>query len=87
VEGIGTVGGAQAEAVRMPLADGTLYKLSVREDDALIPSLLTLSDVMGTGHHAAVSARVAHVCVGGGPAPGRVFDRTIRLDEGIHTDS
>lgn len=50
--------GAQAEAVRIPHADGTLYKLPVREDDALIPSLLTLSDVLGTGHHAAVVARV-----------------------------
>jgi threonine dehydrogenase-like Zn-dependent dehydrogenase len=57
--GVGAVGGAQAEAVRVPLADGTLYKLPVREDDALIPSLLTLSDVMGTGHHAAVTARVS----------------------------
>jgi threonine dehydrogenase-like Zn-dependent dehydrogenase len=57
--GVGIVGGAQAEAVRVPLADGTLYKLPVREDDALIPSLLTLSDVMGTGHHAAVTARVS----------------------------
>jgi threonine dehydrogenase-like Zn-dependent dehydrogenase len=56
--GVGTVGGAQAEAVRIPLADGTLYKLPIREDDALIPSLLTLSDVMGTGHHAAVTAHV-----------------------------
>jgi threonine dehydrogenase-like Zn-dependent dehydrogenase len=56
--GVGLVGGAQAEAVRIPLADGTLYKLPVREDDALIPSLLTLSDVMGTGHHAAVVAQV-----------------------------
>jgi threonine dehydrogenase-like Zn-dependent dehydrogenase len=57
--GVSAVGGAQAEAVRVPLADGTLYKLPVREDDALIPSLLTLSDVMGTGHHAAVTARVS----------------------------
>jgi threonine dehydrogenase-like Zn-dependent dehydrogenase len=56
--GTGEVAGAQAEAVRVPLADGTLFPLSVREDDALIPSLLTLSDVMGTGHHAAVAARV-----------------------------
>jgi len=56
--GVGKVGGAQAEAVRIPLADGTLYKLTVGEEDALIPSLLTLSDVMGTGHHAAVVARV-----------------------------
>jgi len=52
------VAGAQAEAVRVPQADGTLVKLPVREDDALMPSLLTLSDVMGTGHHAAVTARV-----------------------------
>jgi threonine dehydrogenase-like Zn-dependent dehydrogenase len=49
--------GAQAEAVRIPLADGTLFKLPVGEDDALMPSLLTLSDVMGTGHHAAVVAK------------------------------
>ncbi|MCC7040320.1 MAG: zinc-dependent alcohol dehydrogenase family protein [Burkholderiales bacterium] len=52
------VGGAQAEALRIPHADGTLYALPVGEDDALMPSLLTLSDVMGTGHHAAVVARV-----------------------------
>ena len=53
------VPGAQAEAVRVPLADGTLYPIGVGEDDALMPSLLTLSDVLGTGHHAAVVARVA----------------------------
>jgi threonine dehydrogenase-like Zn-dependent dehydrogenase len=52
------VGGAQAEAVRVPQADGTLVALPVGEDDALMPSLLTLSDVMGTGHHAAVTAGV-----------------------------
>ena len=52
------VPGAQSEAVRIPLADGTLYTLPVGEDDALMPSLLTLSDVMGTGHHAAVVAKV-----------------------------
>jgi threonine dehydrogenase-like Zn-dependent dehydrogenase len=50
--------GAQAEALRIPFADGTLYPLPVGEDDALMPSLLTLSDVMGTGHHAAVVADV-----------------------------
>jgi threonine dehydrogenase-like Zn-dependent dehydrogenase len=53
------IGGAQAEAVRVPYADGTLFALPVGEDDALMPSLLTLSDVMGTGHHAAVVAKVA----------------------------
>jgi threonine dehydrogenase-like Zn-dependent dehydrogenase len=52
------VDGAQAEALRVPYADGTLFVLPVGEDDALMPSLLTLSDVMGTGHHAAVVARV-----------------------------
>lgn len=50
--------GAQAEALRIPYADGTLYKLDVSQDDALMPSLLTLADVMGTGHHAAVVAGV-----------------------------
>jgi threonine dehydrogenase-like Zn-dependent dehydrogenase len=57
--GTNDVAGAQAEAVRVPQADGTLVVLPVDEDDALMPSLLTLSDVMGTGHHAAVAARVA----------------------------
>jgi threonine dehydrogenase-like Zn-dependent dehydrogenase len=56
-DGYGT-SAAQAEAVRVPWADGTLYALSVGEDDALMPSLLTLSDVLGTGHHAAVVAGV-----------------------------
>jgi threonine dehydrogenase-like Zn-dependent dehydrogenase len=56
--GTSEVDGAQAEAVRVPQADGTLVVLPGGSDDALMPSLLTLSDVMGTGHHAAVSARV-----------------------------
>ena len=56
--GTAEVAGAQAEAVRVPQADGTLFVLPVGEDDALMPSLLTLSDVMGTGHHAAVTAEV-----------------------------
>jgi threonine dehydrogenase-like Zn-dependent dehydrogenase len=50
--------GAQAEALRVPYADGTLFPLPVGEDHALMPSLLTLSDVMGTGHHAAIVAGV-----------------------------
>ncbi|NUS17195.1 MAG: alcohol dehydrogenase catalytic domain-containing protein [Streptomyces sp.] len=50
--------GGQAEAVRVPLADGTLVKLPVAADSALIPSLLTLSDVLGTGYHAAVAGGV-----------------------------
>jgi threonine dehydrogenase-like Zn-dependent dehydrogenase len=49
---------AQAEAVRVPQADGTLVTVPVGEDSALLPSLLTLSDVLITGHHAAVTAGV-----------------------------
>jgi hypothetical protein len=56
--GNGGLNGAQAEALRIPNADGTLFPLNVGADDALMPSLLTLSDVMGTGHHAARVARV-----------------------------
>jgi threonine dehydrogenase-like Zn-dependent dehydrogenase len=56
--GMDDVDGGQGEAVRVPQADGTLVVLPVAEDDALMPSLLTLSDVMGTGHHAAVAAQV-----------------------------
>lgn len=50
--------GAQAEAIRVPYAGGTLVRLPVAPDAALIPSLLTLSDVLGTGHHAAVAGGV-----------------------------
>ncbi|MER5790646.1 alcohol dehydrogenase catalytic domain-containing protein [Streptomyces sp. NPDC001980] len=52
------IDGGQGEAARVPLADGTLVKLPVGVDDALVPSLLTLSDVLGTGHHAAVRGGV-----------------------------
>ena len=50
--------GGQGEAVRVPQANGTLVKVDAREDSALLPSLLTLSDVFCTGHHAAVTAGV-----------------------------
>jgi threonine dehydrogenase-like Zn-dependent dehydrogenase len=50
--------GAQAEALRVPFADGALYPLDLDQDHARMPSLRTLSDVMGTGHHAAVVAGV-----------------------------
>src|SRR5436309_2834856 len=52
------VDGGQGEAVRVPQADGTLVVLPVGAADARMPSLLTLSDVMGTGYHAAVAAKV-----------------------------
>jgi hypothetical protein len=50
--------GGQGEFVRVPLADGTLVRMDEHPDDALVPDLLALSDVMGTGHHAAVSGGV-----------------------------
>jgi threonine dehydrogenase-like Zn-dependent dehydrogenase len=52
------VGGMQAEALRVPLADGTVVPVPVGEDSPLLPSLLTLSDVYGTGYHAAVKGGV-----------------------------
>jgi threonine dehydrogenase-like Zn-dependent dehydrogenase len=56
--GHGGGAGGQSEAVRVPNADGTLVILPVAPDSPLVPSLLTLSDVMCTGHHAAVTGRV-----------------------------
>src|SRR3954465_13614822 len=51
--------GGQGEAVRVPLADGTLVPVpGSGHSDEMLTSLLTLSDVMATGHHAAVCARV-----------------------------
>ncbi|WP_406053453.1 zinc-binding dehydrogenase [Kribbella sp. NBC_00889] len=50
--------GGQAEAVRVPLADGTLVKVPAGEDSGLLPSLLSLSDVYGTGYHAALKGGV-----------------------------
>ncbi|MFD7641632.1 zinc-binding dehydrogenase [Kitasatospora sp. NPDC059795] len=56
--GFDGVDGGQGEAVRVPQADGTLVKIPAPVDEALLPSLLTLTDVFCTGHHAAVTARV-----------------------------
>lgn len=50
--------GCQAERIRVPQAEGTLVATPGMPDDDLVPSLLTLSDVMCTGWHAAVSAGV-----------------------------
>lgn len=48
----------QGEFVRVPLADGTLVPMPEVPSEDLLPSVLTLSDVMGTGHHAASTAGV-----------------------------
>jgi len=51
--------GGQGEAVRVPLADSTLVTVpGSGHSDQMLRSLLTLSDVMSTGHHAAVCANV-----------------------------
>jgi threonine dehydrogenase-like Zn-dependent dehydrogenase len=52
------VGGAQAPVLRVPLADGTLVATRDAPPVDLVPSLLTLSDVMGTGWFAAEAANV-----------------------------
>ncbi len=54
--------GGQAEAVRAPLADSTLVVIpkAVENDQSLLTAIMPLTDVMSTGHHAAVSAGVSH---------------------------
>jgi threonine dehydrogenase-like Zn-dependent dehydrogenase len=56
---VGGIDGGQGEAVRVPFADATLVRVQGSgHSEATMRSLLALSDVMGTGHHAAVSASV-----------------------------
>ncbi|MGA7989095.1 MAG: alcohol dehydrogenase catalytic domain-containing protein [Candidatus Dormiibacterota bacterium] len=51
------IDGGQGEAVRVPLADGTLVRVpGSGHSDAIMRSLMALSDVMCTGNHAAASA-------------------------------
>jgi len=51
--------GGQGEGVRVPLADGTLVAVpGSGHSGEKMASLLTLSDVLATGHHAAVCADV-----------------------------
>jgi len=58
----GAASATQAEKLRVPFADGTAVVIPEGTDEVLMPSLLTLSDVYLTGHHAAVR---------GGVGPGR----------------
>ncbi|MFE7173792.1 zinc-dependent alcohol dehydrogenase family protein [Streptomyces sp. NPDC057616] len=71
--GVNGVDGGQGQAARVPYADGTLVPLPVGEDSDLLPDLLTLSDVLCTGYHAARTAGVQagdHVTVIGDGAVG-----------------
>jgi threonine dehydrogenase-like Zn-dependent dehydrogenase len=54
----GAPDGAQAERMRVPLADGTLVATPEVPSDDLVPSLLAASDVLGTGWFGAVAAHV-----------------------------
>jgi len=56
--GVNGVDGGQGQTARVPYADGTLVKLPVAEDSELLPDLLTLSDILCTGYHAARTAGV-----------------------------
>ncbi|BBY48863.1 alcohol dehydrogenase [Mycolicibacterium arabiense] len=55
-EVLGTTGRAQAQRMRVPLADGTLVATPGIPSDDLVPSLLAASDVLGTGWFGAVAA-------------------------------
>jgi threonine dehydrogenase-like Zn-dependent dehydrogenase len=55
-EVLGTGGGAQAQRMRVPLADGTLVATPEVPDDELVPDFLAASDVLGTGWFGAVAA-------------------------------
>lgn len=67
-------GGAQAEYLRVPLADGTLVATPGQPDPDLIPSLLAASDVLGTGWYGAVAAEA-----GPGKIVGVVGDGAVGL--------
>jgi hypothetical protein len=59
IAGEGVAGAGQSERIRVPLADGTLFAVPGGQPvPELIPDMLALSDVMGTGHHAAISGGV-----------------------------
>ena len=73
-EVLGTGGGAQAERMRVPLADGTLVATPAMPDADLIPSLLAASDVLGTGWFGAVAAEA-----GPGKIVAVVGDRAVGL--------
>lgn len=55
----GAPSATQAEKLRVPQADGTAVVIPAGTDESLMPSLLTLSDVFLTGHHAAHTGGVA----------------------------
>jgi threonine dehydrogenase-like Zn-dependent dehydrogenase len=70
--------------LRVPLADGTLVATADVPARDMIPSLLALSDVMGTGWFAAEAQALPtliDLVFGGTIDPGKVFDLTLPLDQ------
>ena len=57
-ENLGFTQGGQGEYAKVFQAEGSLVRTDGMPDQSMIPSLLTLSDVMATGWHAAVAAQV-----------------------------
>lgn len=57
-ENVESVTGAQAPYMRVPLADGTLFPVAETPDASMLPSMLAVSDVFGTGWYAADAAQV-----------------------------
>ncbi len=57
-QNLGMTQGGQGEVVRATQADGSLVKVPVAPEAADLPALMALADVLPTGWHAAVSARV-----------------------------
>src|SRR3954467_5091831 len=66
--------GARADRLRAPLADGTLVATPDMPSDDLVPSLLSASDVLGTGWFGAVAAEA-----GAGKTGGRARDAAVGL--------
>jgi len=61
-ENVAMTAGGQGEYAKVHQAQGSLVKTQETPDPDMIPSLLSLSDVMATGWHAAVSAGVRPGC-------------------------
>ena len=81
----GDNGGAQGEYVRAPHADGTLVRVpdSDADDEDVLTALLSLTDVIGTGHHAPVRAYADDLmadALDGTLDPSPIFTTMVGLD-------
>ncbi|MFF3571809.1 alcohol dehydrogenase catalytic domain-containing protein [Nocardia jiangxiensis] len=74
-------GGAQAEAVRVPFADGTLVPVPVDVTDERIPAVLTLADVMATGPARRYLPELLAEVLAGRLDPSPIFESTVPLTD------